>query len=137
MSFEIEGTLPMLNATLYGLASKICKRESYHQQIVHGERARLDGKYFSHMGKQFHRHTVAYVSNSTLRQHAITDYTCGEHISSLPQAGTSGIFLSRGHPRITQLIRKGAIISNSVSLSLSLFLSQRALSARKRDTKTG
>lgn len=128
MSFEIEETLPMLN-TRYGLASKI--RKSYHQQIVHG--ARLDGKYFSHMSKQFHHHTVVYVSNSTLRQRAITDYTCGKHISSLPRFGTNGIFLSR-QPRITWLIRKGAIISNSVSLSLSLSLSQKAriISAKAR-----
>lgn len=126
MSFEIEETLPMLN-TRYGLASKIRKRESYHQQIVHG--ARLDGKYFSHMSKQFHHHTVVYVSNSTLRQRAITDYTCGKHISSLPRFGTSGIFLSR-QPRITWLIRKGAIISNSVSLSLSQ--KARIISAKAR-----
>lgn len=100
--------------------------------------ARLDGKYFSHMSKHFHRRTIAYVSNSTLRQRAITDYTCGKHISSLPRAGTSGIFLSRGQPRITRLIRKGAIISNSARLSFSLSLppERRALSAQKRDTKT-
>ena len=97
------------------------------------EYARVDGKYFSRMSKQFHRYTDAYVSNSTLRQRAITDYTCGKHISSLPRAGTSGIFLSRGQPRESrgwygkvQLFR---IASHSLRKA-------RALSAQKRGTKT-